>query len=314
MQGSRTGTTSQYKHKTLNFQKSFRLSETVMYVLLLLCTTISIVTTLGIIYILVSQAIPFFREVSLIRFFTSADWQPRISQFGVLPLLTATTLTSFIAVCIATPLAIVMAIYLSEYASMRVRNMIKPTLEVLAGIPSVVYGYFAVDFMTPLLQSALGKNRVEIYNTASAGIVIGILILPILVTMIDDALSSVPKTLREASYGIGATKIKTSLQIVIPAAFSGIAAAFILGFSRAVGETMIVALAAGAGSNLTLNPFKGAETMTGYIVRISGGDVSYNSIDYTSIFAIGLVLFTVTFLLNIASRRIVRRYKKDYLS
>jgi phosphate transport system permease protein len=181
---------------------------------------------------------------------------------------------------------------------------------VLAGIPTVVYGYFALTFMTPLLRGIFGSNRVEIYNTASAGIVIGILILPLISSMSEDALSAVPRHLREAAYGLGATRLETSVQVVVPAAFSGIMAAFIIGLSRAVGETMIVALAAGAGSAFTFNPFKAAETMTGHIVRISGGDIGFDTIDYNSIFAIGLVLFFLTLGLNIISRRIVRRYRE----
>ena len=213
---------------------------------------------------------------------------------------------------VALPVGLSTAIYLSEYASRKARNFLKPILEVLAGIPTVVYGYFALTFMTPLLRSILGKDVVEIYNTASAGIVIGILIIPMVSSMSEDALSAVPRSLREASYGLGATKIETAIKVVVPAAFSGIAAAFIVAISRAIGETMIVAIAAGAGPNFTINPFRPAETMTGHIVRISGGDLSYDSIDYNSIFAIGLFLFFITLSLNIFSQRIVRRFREVY--
>jgi phosphate transport system permease protein len=213
---------------------------------------------------------------------------------------------------IALPLGLSVGIYLSEYASPRARNFLKPTLEVLAGIPTVVYGYFALTFMTPILQSIFGKDVVDIYNTGSAGLVIGILILPLISSMAEDALAAVPRSLREAAYGLGATKLETAIKIVVPAAISGIAAAFILGISRAFGETMIVALAAGAGPNFTFNPFASAETMTGHIVRISGGDLSYNSIDYNSIFAIALVLFFITLILNIISQRIVRHFREVY--
>jgi phosphate transport system permease protein len=204
------------------------------------------------------------------------------------------------------------AIYLSEYASRRARGILKPMLEVLAGIPTVVYGYFALTFMTPLLRSLLGRDTVEIYNMASGGIVIGILILPLVSSMSEDALSAVPRSLREAGLAMGATKLETAVRIVVPAAFSGIMAAFIVGISRAIGETMVVALAVGAGPALTLNPFRGAETMTGHIVRISGGDLSYDSIDYNSIFAIGLALFVMTLVLNIFSQSVVRRYREKY--
>ncbi|MCG8481363.1 MAG: phosphate ABC transporter permease subunit PstC [Spirochaetales bacterium] len=235
-----------------------------------------------------------------------------IGQFGIWPLLSATMMTSTIAMLVAFPLGLMVAIYLSEYASERVRGVLKPILEVLAGIPTVVYGYFAVTFMTPLLQSIFGRDIVDVYNTASAGIVMGIIILPLISSMTEDALSAVPRSLRAAAFALGATKMETSMQVVVPAAFSGLAAAFIVALSRAVGETMIVALAAGAGPNLTANPFEGAETLTGYIVRISGGDISYNSVDYNSIFALGLVLFTITLTLNIISRRIVEKYREVY--
>jgi len=221
-------------------------------------------------------------------------------------------------------LGMMIAIYLSEYASSRTRGILKPVLEVLAGVPTVVYGYFALTFMTPLLQRIIGKDVVEIFNVASAGIVIGILILPLVTSMAEDALSAVPDLLREAAYGLGATRLETALKVVTPAAMSGLAAAFIVAISRAIGETMIVAIAAGAGprnfdswseafKNLAIfNPFKAAETMTGHIVRISGGDISYESIDYDSLFAIGLVLFFITFALNLISRRVVRRFREVY--
>jgi phosphate transport system permease protein len=221
-------------------------------------------------------------------------------------------MTTTFAMLIAIPLGLSVAIYLSEYASERARSLIKPILEVLAGIPTIVYGYFALAFMTPLLRSIFGRDVVDIYNTASAGIVMGILILPLVSSMSEDALSAVPRSLREAAYALGATRLETAIKIVLPAAISGIAAAIIVGISRAIGETMIVAIAAGAGPNLTLNPFRAAETMTGHIVRISGGDLSYDSIDYNSIFAIGLMLFFMTLTLNIISQRIVRRFREVY--
>ena len=251
-------------------------------------------------------------RVSFLGFFARTKWNPQIGDFGILPLVNATLMTSSIAMLVALPLGLSVAIYLSEYASDRARRTLKPILEVLAGIPTVVYGFFALMFVTPLLRTILGADTVEIYNTASAGIVIGILILPLVSSMSEDALSAVPRSLREAAYALGATKIETAVKVVVPAAFSGIAAAFIVAISRAIGETMIVAIAAGAGSKFTFNPFKAAETMTGHIVRISGGDLSYDSIDYNSIFAIGLTLFLMTLTLNIISRRIVRRFREEY--
>ena len=251
-------------------------------------------------------------NVSLIEFFTSTRWNPQISQFGILPLVNATLMTSTIAMIVALPLGLSVAIYLSEYASERARGFIKPTLEVLAGIPTVVYGYFALTFMTPILRTVFGRDVVSIYNTASAGIVIGILILPLVSSISEDALSAVPRSLREAAYAIGATKLETAVKVVLPAAFSGISAAFIVAISRAIGETMIVAIASGASPNFTFNPFKPAETMTGHIIRISGGDLSYDSIDYNSVFAIGLMLFFMTLILNMISQRVVRRFREVY--
>lgn len=251
-------------------------------------------------------------KVSLVEFFTGTKWNPQIGQFGIWPLVNATLMTSTFAMIVALPLGLSVAIYLSEYASDGARRLLKPILEILAGIPTVVYGYFALTFMTPLLREIFGLDTVQIYNTASAGIVIGILILPLVSSMSEDALSAVPRSLREAAYGLGATKLETAVKVVVPAALSGITAAFIVAISRAIGETMIVAIAAGAGPNFTFNPFQSAETMTGHIVRISGGDLSYDSIDYNSIFAIGLMLFFVTLSLNIISQRIVRRFREVY--
>lgn len=252
------------------------------------------------------------RDVTLREFLTTTEWNPQIGKFGIWALLNATLITSFTALLVAIPIGFGVAIYLSEYASEKARGILKPILEVLAGVPTVVYGYFALSFMTPLLRSLIGKDVVEIYNTASAGIVIGILIIPLVSSMSEDALSAVPRSLREAAYGLGATKLETALKVVFPAAISGITAAFIVATSRAIGETMIVAIAAGARSTFTFNPFVAAETMTGHIVRISSGDLSYNSIDYNSLFAIGLLLFVVTLTLNIFSQYIVNRFREEY--
>jgi phosphate transport system permease protein len=251
-------------------------------------------------------------RVGLREFFTSTKWIPQLGEFGILPLVNATLMTSLTAMVVALPLGLSVAIYLSEYASERARSILKPVLEVLAGIPTVVYGYFALTFMTPILRAVLSRDVVQIYNTASAGIVIGILILPLVSSMSEDALNAVPLSLRQAAQALGATRLETAVKVVVPAAFSGIAAAFIVAISRAIGETMIVAIAAGARPNFTFNPFESAETMTGHIVRISGGDLSYDSIDYNSIFAIGLLLFFLTLVLNIISQRVVRRFREVY--
>ena len=249
---------------------------------------------------------------TIIEFFSNTNWIPAIGEFGVIPLINATLMTSAIAMLVALPLGLGAAIYLSEYASPRVRATLKPVLEILAGIPTVVYGYFALTFMTPLLRAVFGVDVVNIYNTGSAGIVVGILIIPLISSMSEDALHAVPNALREASYGLGATKLETVIKVVVPAALSGILAAFIVAVSRAIGETMIVAIAAGAGPNFSFSPFDSAETMTGHIARISGGDLSYDSIDYNSIFAIGLTLFVLTFLLNVMSRVIINRFREVY--
>ncbi len=295
-------------------RKRLRVGESVVYAFLLACATLSIFVTVGIVVILGRESFRFFAsgEVSLLEFFTATQWQPVIGEFGILPLVNATLMTSLVAMLVAAPLGLAVAVYLSEYAPARIRAILKPVLELLAGIPTVVYGYFALTFMTPLLRSIFGADTVQIYNTASAGIVIGILILPLITSMSEDALNAVPRSLREAAYGLGATRLETSIRIVVPAAFSGVMASFIIGLSRAVGETMIVALAAGAGSALTANPFQAAETMTGHIVRISGGDIGFDTLDYNSLFAIGMVLFLITLALNLVSRRIVRRFREVY--
>lgn len=291
-----------------------RISSLIPQTIMFLFALISIVITLGIAVILITESYLFFRDpaVNVWGFLTVKEWQPMIDKFGFLPLLNATLTTSVIAMSLGIPVGLSVAIYLGEYASDRTRAILKPVLEVLAGIPTIVYGYFALTFMTPLLRSIFGEGVVEIYNTASAGLVIGILVLPMIATMAEDAIGAVPKELRLASYALGGTKLETTFKVVIPAALSGLSATFLLALSRAIGETMVVALAAGAGPNLTANPFEAAETITGYIVRISGGDVSYNSVDYNSIFALGLVLFIITFTLNLISRKISNKFHQEY--
>ena len=298
----------------MDLRRKPRIGESIIQGFLFLCGAISVLTTLGIVYILGRESVLFFAsaEVNLLKFFGGTEWQPAIGRFGIWPLVTATLMASLIAMAVALPIGLCVAIYLSEYAPHRTRSILKPVLEILAGIPTVVYGYFALTFMTPLLRGIFGRDVVEIYNTASAGIVIGILVIPLVSSMSEDALRAVPGTLRQASYGLGATRLETAVRIVLPAALSGVAAAFIVAISRAIGETMIVAIAAGAGPNFTFSPFRAAETMTGHIVRISGGDLSYDSIDYNSIFAIGLLLFLLTLSLNVLSQWIVRRFREEY--
>ena len=291
-----------------------RIGELIIQALLFLCGLISVFTTLGLVVALGSQALRFFEDpaVKLLDFLTTTRWSPNIGQFGILPLVTATVTTTVLGLLVAIPLGLAAAVYLSEYATPRARAVLKPILEVLAGIPTVVYGYFALTFMTPVLRAVFGNDTVKVYNMAAAGLVMGIMIVPLICSMSEDALSAVPRALREGSFGLGATRLETSLRVVVPAALSGIIAAVVVGASRAVGETMIMALAAGAGPNFTLNPFDSAETMAGHIARITCGDVDYNSIDYTSIFAVGSMLFLMTLTLNFISRIFVRRFREVY--
>jgi phosphate transport system permease protein len=307
-------TSASDESKYIDLSSRPRIHESVIKGFLIFSGVFSILTTIGIVLFLGQEALRFFTDpqVSLIEFFTGTVWQPQIYKFGILPLLSATIMSSIIAMFVAIPIGLCVAIYLSEYASPRFRGIIKPALEILAGIPTVVLGFFALTFMTPLLRSILGNDTVQIYNVFSAGIVMGILILPLISSMTEDALHAVPSSLREGAYGLGATRLEVSTQVVLPAAISGIAAAIILGISRAIGEAMIVAIAAGAGPNFSINPFEAAETMTGHIVRISGGDISYDSLDYNSLFAIALMLFLFTLLLNIISQRIIRRFREVY--
>jgi phosphate transport system permease protein len=250
-------------------------------------------------------------------------WQPQAGTFGIWPLILGTLLISVIAMVVAVPLGLLSAIYLSEYASPRVRGFFKPVLEILVGIPTVVYGFFALTFMTPILRSWFGSNVVDFFNVLSAGIVVGILIVPLISSLSEDSLRAVPDSLRQAAYALGASKLEVSLRIVVPAAISGIAASLVIAMSRAIGETMVVTLASGAAPRnfalgddslfgYILNPFRGAQAMTGYIAVTSSGDISYNSIDYNSIFAVGLALFFMTLGLNSLSRRLVKRFREEY--
>jgi phosphate transport system permease protein len=291
-----------------------RPGEDLIRYFLIFCAVLSVFTTLGIILVLGSESLSLFTtyNVNPIEFLTGTDWNPQSGRFGIWALASATIKTSLIAMLVAVPLGLGAAIYLGEYAPQRLRAFLKPILELLAGIPTVVYGYFAITFMTPLLRGLLGDNTVQFYNNISPGIVMGIMIFPTIVSMSEDALSAVPRALREASYGLGATKFETITKVVFPAALSGITAAIIVGLSRAVGETMIVALASGAGPNYDWNPFVFAETMTAHIARISSGDLSYGSIDYNSLFSIGLTLFIATLGLNLLSRWITNKFREAY--
>jgi phosphate transport system permease protein len=299
------------KRGTLGRNRRRDIQEGAIKGVLLLAAAIGVLTTFGIILALAADTVRFFGRVSIVDFLTDTQWTPLFSDqhFGIWPLVTATALTSFIALAIAVPLGLLAAVYLSEFASARVRDILKPALEILAGIPTVVYGFFALTFVTPILQ---GIGPFSTFNSMSAGLVMGIMILPMVASLSEDAMSSVPNSLREGAYGLGATRYEVATKVVFPAALSGIVAAVILALSRAVGETMIVAIAAGQNPTLTLDPRVPVQTMTSYIVQVSLGDTPYGSLSYLTIFAVGATLFVLTFLMNILSFWFVRRFREVY--
>ena len=273
---------------------------------------LSILVTAGIIFVLLFEALKFFGEISFWEFISGTRWTPLFSSkhFGVLALVAGTTLTAVLAMVVALPLGLLSAIYLSEYAPDKVRKPVKPILEVLAGIPTVVYGYFALLFVTPILRQISGD--ISVFNALSASIVMGIMILPMVSSLSEDAMRSVPRTLREGAYALGSTKLEVSTLVVVPAALSGIVSAFILAVSRAIGETMIVTIAAGQNPNFTLNPFVPIETMTAYIVQVNMGDTPAGSIEFETIFAVALLLFAITLAMNLLSQYVVSRFREEY--
>jgi phosphate transport system permease protein len=273
---------------------------------------VSILTTIGIVVVLVWESIGFFRRVSPVEFLTGTEWTPLFQpqHFGVLPLLAGSVLVAVIAALIAMPLGLGSAIYLSEYAPHRLRVVLKPTLEVLAGIPTVVYGYFALTFITPLLRYFI--PGLGVFNALAAGIVVGIMVLPMIASLSEDAMHAVPRDLKQGGFALGGTKFEVATRVVTPAALSGIVASFILAISRAIGETMAVVLAAGMTPNLTFDPRQSIQTMTAYIVQVSLGDTPFGSIEYQSIFAVGLLLFMVTLAMNVFGRWFLRRYREEY--
>jgi phosphate transport system permease protein len=291
---------------------SGRLHEWVIERLLFLCAAVSVLTTAGIIIVLAVETSGFLREVSLVEFLSGIEWTPLFAnaRFGVLPLVAGTVLVSTIAMLVALPMGLLSAIYLSEYAPTGLRRVIKPVLEILAGVPTVVYGYFALMFVTPLLQRFV--PGLAGFNALSPGIVMGLMILPLVSSLSEDAMRAVPRGLREGAYALGATRMQTSLSVVVPAAFSGITAACILAVSRAIGETMIVAIAAGQQPRLTGNPLVPIETMTAYIVQVSLGDTPQGTLEYRTIFAVGMLLFLMTFTLNLASTWLRERFREEY--
>jgi phosphate transport system permease protein len=291
---------------------SKRVHEWLIERALLLCATLSVFTTGGIIAVLAVETLGFLSEVSIVEFLTGTEWTPLFAsaRFGVLPLVAGTALVSTIAMVVALPMGLLSAIYLSEYAPPGLRRVVKPVLEVLAGVPTVVYGYFALMFVTPLLQQFI--PGLAGFNALSPGIVMGIMILPLVSSLSEDAMRAVPSGLREGAYALGATRMQTSLTVVVPAAFSGITAASILAVSRAIGETMIVAIAAGQQPRLTANPLVPIETMTAYIVQVSLGDTPQGTLAYRTIFAVGMLLFLMTFTLNLASTWLRDRFREEY--
>ncbi len=297
---------------SLRGARSRTAKEAVIGGLLFAAGAVSILTTVGIIAVLVWESLAFFRRVSVAEFLTGTVWTPLFvpQHFGVLPLLMGSVLVSIIAAGIAIPLGLGSAIYLSEFAPERLRRFLKPVLEILAGVPSVVYGYFALTVVTPLLQPLV--PGLQLFNALSAGIVVGIMVLPLIASLSEDAMNAVPRGLRQGAYALGATKFEVATRVVTPAALSGIVASFILAISRAIGETMAVVLAAGMTPNLTLDVRESIQTLTAYIVQVSLGDTPFGSIEYQSIFAVGLLLFAVTLGMNVFGRWFLKRYREEY--
>lgn len=302
----------QHNNLKLNTKKKFLDIDRVVLIILLACTSVTILTTFGIVFTLLLETIYFFQKVSIIEFFTSTKWTPLFipKNFGVLPLISGSVLVAVGAGLIAIPLGLGSAIYLSEFAPGQVKRVIKPIIEVLAGIPTIVYGYFALTFITPLLKSVF--PNIGVFNAASASIAVGIMIIPMVSSISEDAMAAVPRSIKEAAYALGSTRLEVALKVVVPAAFSGIVASFVLALSRAVGETMIVAIAAGSTPKLTANPFDTIQTMTGYIVQVSLGDTPHGSIEYFTIFAVGMTLFVITMVMNLLAQYISKRFKEEY--
>ncbi len=296
-------------NKILLMQKNY---EKIIKFSLFLCAMVTVLTTVGILIVLLSESIQFFREVSIVEFITGTKWTPLFASkhFGILPLLSGTFLTTGIAIIVALPLGLIIAVYLSEYASIKFRTKVKPMLEILAAVPTVVYGFFALMTVTPFLKMLFPE--ISGFNSLSAGIVMGIMIIPIISSLSEDAMRAVPDSLRKASFGMGATRFQTAFKVIVPAANSGIVVSVILAISRAIGETMIVAIAAGQQPVLTLDPTVAVETITTYIVQVSLGDVRYGSIEYQTIFAAGITLFILTFLMNTISFFFKKKFRQAY--
>jgi phosphate transport system permease protein len=297
--------------RSLEKKPSDDIQDKIVAAILFCCALVSVLTTFGIVFIIFQVTFEFFQKVSFAQFFLDTRWTPLFADqhFGIWPLITGTLLTTAVAMFVAIPLGLSSAIYLSEYASPKVAAILRPAVELLAGVPTVVYGYFALLFVTPTLRHIL---PLEIFNALSAGLMMGIMITPTVGSISVDAIQSVPRALREGAYALGVTKLETIIKVVLPAALSGIAASIILGISRAVGETMTVLIAAGQQPKLSLNPFTSVETMTAYMAQISGGDSPRGSLNYKTLYAVGAVLFLITLALNIISNWIASRFKEKY--
>lgn len=287
-------------------------TDAIMPKLLFLFGLVSILTTVGIVIILLVESGKFFAKVPVWEFFSGTKWTPLFSdpEFGVLPLIVGSLMVTLIASIVSLPIGIGSAIYLSEYAPEKVRAFLKPVLEILAGVPTIVYGFFALTFVTPIIRWLLPQT--DLFNALSAGIVVGIMIIPMISSLSEDAMSAVPQSLRNAAYALGSTKLEVSIKVVVPAAFSGIVASCVLGLSRAIGETMIVTLAAGALPNMSFNPLQSIQTLTAYIVSVSSGDTTYGSVEYMTIYAVGITLFALTLFMNIIAGYISRKFREEY--
>jgi phosphate transport system permease protein len=305
-EGTRSGTDAWKRNS-----RTREARERVIKVFLTACAYLSIFTTFGIVIVLFEETLRFFLEVSPVEFLTSTRWAPTQGDFGVLPLVYGTLVATIIAIAVALPIGLLTAIYLSEYAPSGLRRWLKPALEILAGVPTVVYGYFALTFITPLFRDSVFPG-IESFNAVSAGLIMGVMIIPTVASVSEDAIFAVPRSLREGAYALGATRRETATKVVLPAALSGIVAAVILGISRAIGETMIVTIAMGAQANWFGSPLEGMQAMTAYIVQVVGGETPRESVTYKSIFAVGSALFLMTLVLNLVSYWFVRRYRETY--
>jgi len=293
-------------------KKKYILQEKIIEIILILFASISILTTIGIVFSLMFETVIFFSEVSIFEFFTSIRWSPVFDppSFGVLPLISGTLLIAILSSFVSLPLGLGSAIYLSEFASSKVRKIIKPIIELLAGIPSIVYGFFALTFITPLLRTVFPNT--DIFNALSASIAVGIMTLPMVASLSEDAMMAVPNSIRQGAYALGSTKLEVAIHVIVPAAFSGIASSFVLAISRAIGETMIVAIAAGQTPSMSLNPLGSIQTMTGFMVNMALGDIQQGSIEFKTVFAVGAVLFVITLLMNIFAKYVIAKNREVY--